>query len=108
MEDKIITIRSIVYEALDFVSEPKKDEQVDRCIQKIKQKLAHLRRVMYQELQMKTLLQTYENIPGSETMSIQKPLSTDEILDIVYNELDHALEGLDHDKKNLTDMSRRE
>ena len=108
-----ITIRDIIAELVEAcriegVLKEKYEQSVEVTIQRIKQKLAHLRRVMYQELEIKRLIQPYENMPGSETMSIQKPLSSDEILDIVYTELDHAIEGLDHEKKDLTDMSRND
>jgi len=112
MKDLPITLREIIKHTILnlFVDGgvDRAEHETDMCILKIKQKLAHLRRVMYQELQTKSLLQPYENLPGSETMSIQKALSTDEILDIVYNELDHCIEGLDQEKKDLVEMSRKE
>ena len=112
MAETPITIREIVSEAINSVDDPSNtvayDEQIEQCIQKIKQKMAHLRRVMYQELEHKKLMQPREQVPGSQTMSLQTPLLTDEILDIVYNELDNALEGLDQEKKDLAEMSRNE
>jgi len=81
------------------------ETQCDQCIMKIKQKLAHLRRVLFQQLEIEKQLKPAET-HMNEILPTSQPLSTDEILDIVYTELDHMIEGLDEDKKDLKDLSK--
>lgn len=68
-------------------------ELVDSTINLIKQKLAHLRRVIAIEI-------------NKNRQMDNGYISTESILDIFYIELDGVCEGLDYDKKSLKDLSR--
>ncbi len=107
--DHNITIRQIINEAINqaYYNDPINYEKLtDTCIQKIKQKLSHLRRVIHNELETGRKLKLTQSEDISEEMFL--PLLPDEILDILYTELDNCIEGLDYNKKDLTKLSQKE
>ena len=69
-------------------------QNVDQATQQIKQKFAHMRRVLYSEIE--------------NNREEDGHISNDKILDIIYNEIDNVIEGLQDENKNLGEMSKRE
>ena len=68
-------------------------QNVDQATQQIKQKFAHMRRVLYSEIE--------------NNREEDGHISNDKILDIIYNEIDNVIEGLQDENKNLGEMSKK-
>lgn len=66
---------------------------IDEAILQIKQKFAHMRRVLYFEIE--------------NNREEDGHISNDMILEIVYNEIDNVIEGNEDLNKNLKEMSKK-